>query len=414
MYALIAMFGALLSLVVLLRLKVRLGQSMVLSSIILALLLQAGPEQLWNTAVAEWRDKPIGQTTGYLFVSLAVLLCMVNVLGLAMRQTGVSGRLAVALQGLFRSRRAALMAIPMLMGLLPTPGGIMLSAPMVRDLGDSIGIDRTHCAAINFWFRHQWETIWPLFPSIPLIQSMLGITAFQLMSHNVMILLAGTLGGGVFLLFLGIPPRDPNHAHRAQWWLNVRDFLGAFWPIALVAVLYAAINLPPAAGIILAAGLFGFFHRLPAQQWKAVLRQGLEPDFVLLVFGALLFKLILEAGGAIPSAVAFLQEIHTPPLVLIFLLPFLVAFLTGVTMPTVAITFPFLMPMIGGEGRIRMGLETLAFSGLICGLMLTPVHLCLAMSASYFQAPLGKLIVKLLGPAALVAAAGLISAWMFP
>ncbi|NLH17677.1 MAG: DUF401 family protein [Phycisphaerae bacterium] len=414
MYALIAMFGALTALVILLRLKMRLGRSMVVSAGVLAALLLVGPGLLWKTAVAEWHDKPIGQTTGYLFISLAVLLCMVNVLGLAMRETGVSGRLAVALQGLFRSRRAALTAIPMLMGLLPTPGGIMLSAPMVRDLGDSIGVDRTQCAAINFWFRHQWETIWPLFPSIPLIQSMLGISAFQLMSHNGIILLAGTLGGILFLLLVGIPPRDPNHSHRTQWWLNVRDFLSAFWPIALVAVLYAAINLPPAGGIILATGFFGLFHRLPLSRWNAILRQGLEPDFVLLVLGALLFKLILEAGGAIPSAVGFLQEIHTPPVVLIFLLPLLVAFLTGVTMPTVAITFPFLMPMISGDGRIRMGLETLAFSGLICGLMLTPVHLCLAMSASYFQAPLGKLIVKLLGPVVLVAVAGLVSAWMFP
>lgn len=414
MYALIAMFGALLALVILLRLGVRLGQSMLLASVMLAVLLWVGPNLFCRTWLDEWHSKPVSQTTGYLFVSLAVLLCMVNVLGLAMRETGVSGQLADAVHGLFRSRRAALSVIPMLMGLLPTPGGIMLSAPMVRDLGDRIGVDRTHCAAINYWFRHQWETVWPLFPAVPLLQGILGISALQLISHNLAITLAGTLGGIVFLLIRGIPPRNPEHNNRAGVRKNLLDFLQAFWPIAVVAILYAAMNLPPAAGIILATGLFGLFHRLPAQRWKAILREGLELDFVLLVLGALLFKLILEAGGAIPSAVGFLRQIHTPPMLLIFALPLLVAFLTGVTMPTVAITFPFLMPMINNDGQIHMGLETLAFSGLICGLMLTPVHLCLAMSASYFQAPLGKLIVKLLGPAALVAAAGLVSAWMFP
>ncbi len=413
MYALIAMFVALLVLVVLLRLKVRLGQSMMLAAVALAILLKVGPTLFCQTWLDEWHSKPLSQTTGYLFVSLAVLLCMVNVLGLAMRETGVSGQLADAMHGLFKSRRAALSIIPMMMGLLPTPGGIMLSAPMVRDLGDRVGVDRTQCAAINYWFRHQWETIWPLFPSVPLLQSMLGIPALVLISHNLPIMLAGTLGGIVFLLTRGIPPRNPEHDNRDGVRKNLQDFLHAFWPIALVAILYAAINLPPAAGIVLATALFGFFHRLPSARWKAILREGLEPDFVLLVLGSLLFKLILEAGGAIPSAVGFLQDHHTPPILLVFLLPFLVGFMTGVTMPSVAITFPFLMPMITRDGQIRMGLETLAFSGLICGLMLTPVHLCMAMSASYFQAPLGKLILRLLGPAAFVAAAGLASAWIF-
>ncbi len=84
----------------------------------------------------------------------------------------------------------------------------------------------------------------------------------------------------------------------------------------------------------------------------------------------------------------------------------LVAFLTGVTMPTVAITFPFLIPFIGTGDQAKMGLEVLAFSGLICGLLTTPVHLCLALSAGYFDVPLGKIILKVLGPIVFVAIAG--------
>jgi hypothetical protein len=410
MYALIAMFAALLVLVVLLRLKVRLGQSMMLAAVALAILLKVGPILFCQTWLDEWHSKPISQTTGYLFVSLAVLLCMVNVLGLAMRETGVSGQLASAMQGLFKSRRVALSIIPMLMGLLPTPGGIMLSAPMVRDLGDRVGVDRTHCAAINYWFRHQWETVWPLFPSVPLLQSMLGIPALVLISHNLAITLAGTLGGIVFLLPRGIPPRNPEHDNRAGVRKPARFS-------RLLADRHGGDSVrndqsPSGGGDRPGHGIVRAFHRSigsmeshPAGRIRA--------RFVLLVLGALLFKLILEAGGAIPSAVGFLQDHHAPPILLIFLLPFLVGFMTGVTMPTVAITFPFLMPMITRDGQIRMGLETLAFSGLICGLMLTPVHLCLAMSASYFQAPLGKLIGRLLGPVALVAVAGLASAWIF-
>jgi integral membrane protein (TIGR00529 family) len=410
MYALIAMALALTLLVVLLRFKVRLGRSMLLSSIALAILLRVTPAEFWNTVVDEWNNKPLNQTTGYLFLTLTVLVISVNVLGLAMKETGVSQRLVPALHGLFRSRRFALAAIPMMMGMLPTPGGIMLSAPMVRDLGDRIGVGRTRLAAINFFFRHQWESVWPLFPAVPLIQSMFGISAFTLISHNIAITLLGTLGGVIFLLLSGIPPRDRKNQSHDRFSNNILNFIHAFWPIVLVATLYAGFNLSPAITILLAIVIFLIFHKVPLKRWVVLFKSGAEPDFALLILGALLFKLNLEAGQAIPAVVEFFSEMNVPPHFLIFFLPFIVGFLTGVTMPTVAITFPFLMPFIGTGRETKVELETLAFSGLLCGLFLTPVHLCLTLSASYFESPLMKIVVKLLGPVVFVAAAGVLMA----
>jgi hypothetical protein len=133
-------------------------------------------------------------------------------------------------------------------------------------------------------------------------------------------------------------------------------------------------------------------------------------DFVLLILGALLFKLNLQAGDSVGAVVRFFTEIHMPVWILLFVLPMIVAALTGLTMPTVAITFPLLLPFIGTGAHAQIGLQTLAFSGLLCGLYLTPVHLCLTLSASYFQAPLGKIIWLLLGPISFIAAAGILAA----
>ncbi|MBN2271338.1 MAG: DUF401 family protein [Sedimentisphaerales bacterium] len=413
MYALIAMAMALVLLVVLLRLKVRLGRAMVISAVALAILLGVSPGEFRQTVVEEWRDKPLSQTTGYLFVTLTALVILVNVLGVAMKETGVSQRLAPALQGLFKSRRFALAAIPMMMGMLPTPGGIMLSAPMVRDLGDHIGIDRSHSAAINFFFRHQWETVWPLFPAVPLIQSMFGISAFALISHNIAITLAGTLAGAAFLLLRGIPARDRQTKLKSRFSDDVRHFIGVFWPIALVAALYAGAEIPPAAGVLAAIVAFLAFHRVALNGWGRIFKSGIDWDFAFLVFGALLFKLNLQAGQAVDSVVSFLTEMNVPKHLLIFLLPMLVGFLTGLTMPSVAITFPFLMPFIGTGAEAKVGLETLAFSGLVCGLLTTPVHLCMALSASYFETSLMKIVVRVIVPVLFIAGAGALMAVFF-
>jgi integral membrane protein (TIGR00529 family) len=410
MYALIAMTLALVLLVVLLRLKVRLGRAMVVSSLALAVLLKLTPSRFLQALVQEWNYKPFSQTTGYLFVTLTALVILVNVLAAAMKQTGVSARLAPALQGIFRSRRLALSTIPLIMGMLPTPGGIMLSAPMVRDLADHIGVERRRSAAINFLFRHQWESIWPLFPAVPLIQGILGISAFTLIRHNCVIVLSGLLGGVVFLLLSGIPPRNYQSRSHNRFTKNLTDFIHAFWPILLVAGLYAGLNLTPAIGILVAIFAFLAFHKVPVKRWLMIFKSGVKLDFALLIFGALLFKLNLEAGRAIPAVVDFLTESNVPVLFLVFFLPFIVAFMTGVTMPTVAITFPFLVPFIGTGQQARVELQTLAFAGIVCALLITPVHLCLALSASYFKASLAKIILKVLGPALFVAAAGVLMA----
>jgi hypothetical protein len=112
----------------------------------------------------------------------------------------------------------------------------------------------------------------------------------------------------------------------------------------------------------------------------------------------------LEAGGAIGDVVGFFQDVHLPPVLIIFLLPFVVGFLSGVTMPTVAMTFPFLAAFIGTGEDAKMPLATLGFAGLMCGLFLTPVHLCLPLSAAYFQTSLSKIIARLILPAVVTAA----------
>ena len=408
MYALTMIFVALAVLVVLLRLGLRIGKAMMVSAVALAVLLGVTPGAMGGRLAAEWRELPLTETTPYLFVSLTALLLLVNVVGEAMGQIGLSARLVPAMHGLFRSRRAALAAIPLLMGMLPTPGGIMLSAPMVREAGDRIGVERSRLAAINFFFRHQWEPVWPLFPALPLIVAILGVPAGRVIGYHLALSLAGILGGIVALLLVGIPPRRAEHmpapGHLGS---HAKDFLHALWPILFTGVLFVIWRVPPALGVLLA--IFGLLllHRVEVRRWGGIFKAAREPDMVLLLFGALWFKLILEASGAVGDVVGFFNQVHMPPLLVLFVLPFLVSFSTGVTAPTVAITYPFLLPFIRTPDGMSLSAETLAFAGVVFGLAVSPIHLCLALSASYFKTPLIQIVLKVLPPALCVAGAGL-------
>ena len=407
MYALAAIAISLAVLVVLLRLKVALGVSMVAAACALAVLLGVWPGEMWSALAQEWHSEPLRRTTGYLFVSLTALVLLVNVLGAAMVQTGISARLAPAMQGLFRSRRFALALIPLMMGLLPTPGGIMLSAPMVRDAGDAIGVSRGRAAAINFVFRHQWEPVWPLFPVLPLVQSLVGVSALAVCAHHAVLTAAGIGSAVVCLLAFGIPPRSAGgQVAKGVLGGHAKDFLHAFWPIVFTGLLYVGFDIPPAVGVF--GGIVGvlLLHKVSLAGWGRVFRAGCDGDLVLLIVGALLFKVNLEAGGAVGSVVGFFESVHLPGYVVLFLLPALVGFSTGVMVATVAITYPFLLSYMGTGAEAQMGLEAWAFSGALFGLWLTPVHLCVSLSASYFETSLWRVILRILPVAAAVAAAG--------
>ncbi len=407
MYALGMIFASLAVLVVLLRRAVRIGRAMMVSAFLLAVLLGVTPGRMGRDLAAEWREKPLTETTPYLFVSLTALLLLVNVVGEAMSQIGLSARLVPAMHGLFRSRRAALTAIPLLMGMLPTPGGIMLSAPMVREAGDKMGVERSRLAAINFFFRHQWEPIWPLFPALPLIVDMLGVPAGRVIGYHAALSIAGIVGGVLALLLVGIPPRRAEYVEeKGSLRSHAKDLLHALWPILFTGVLYVKWHVPPALGVLVAIIGLLLLHRVAVRRWGGIFKAAREPDMVLLLFGALWFKLNLEASGAVGDVVTFFNQMHMPPLLVLFALPFLVSFSTGVTTPTVAITYPFLMPFIRTPDGQRLGLETLAFAGVVFGLAVSPIHLCLALSASYFDTPLLRIVMKVLPPALCVAGAG--------
>jgi len=68
------------------------------------------------------------------------------------------------------------------------------------------------------------------------------------------------------------------------------------------------------------------------------------------------------------------------------------------------------MPFIRAQNGTSLGIETLAFAGIMFGLAISPIHLCLALSASYFDTPLLRIVMKVLPAAVCVAGAGFVMA----
>ncbi|NLI91931.1 MAG: DUF401 family protein [Peptococcaceae bacterium] len=60
--------------------------------------------------------------------------------------------------------------MPAFLGFLPSLGGAIFSAPLVRESGQRYGLSAEKLTVINYWFRHIWEFSNPIVPAVLLAQ----------------------------------------------------------------------------------------------------------------------------------------------------------------------------------------------------------------------------------------------------
>lgn len=113
-------------------------------------------------------------------LQLMGVITLIEMLTLFLQLTGSLQRILNALRKVFADSRVQIALVPTILGLFPVPGGAMLSAPMVGVYGDEIGIKANRKSAINLFFRHIWDQVFPFKPHLILGAAVLNIPLFTL------------------------------------------------------------------------------------------------------------------------------------------------------------------------------------------------------------------------------------------
>jgi len=338
---------------------------------------------------------------------LVPMVYLINLLGMLMRRTGRDEELVAGLEGLLAHRGLMAAASASAMGLLPMPGGALLSADMVAmTLPEEKPAFK---AALNLWFRHIWEMISPLYPGIIISSQLFGLPMGDLAAWNFSVFSAYILAG--LLLLLGpVPPAasrpgtDRRHAPRR--------LLAALAPVLLAMALTLAGRLDlPAGWARLTGPLPGVGAGVLAAVlmwrpgWRRLGRAMLEAvdagaQGILLL--ALMMATAVETSGAVEGLRSELALYHLPVPLTVALLPFLTGFLTGLTVGFVGMTMP-LVAGLAGAWNTGM-LFTLAYIAGFLGVLYSPVHLCVVLSARKFGAGYGGIYRRLIPPGLVVAA----------
>jgi integral membrane protein (TIGR00529 family) len=277
-----------------------------------------------------------------------VLTSLIFAMALGFLLKDQKARIASGLSAL--GARAAAFAIPAAIGLLPMPGGAYISAVVVDPLYDKMGLKSHQKTFLNYWMRHIWIPVWPLFQGVLITAAVLGVSVWQVVEWAWPGALFAAVAGVAVAASLVKPvpvagdPRD----------------LTALWPLAAVAVLSLLVPLPLAAATVYLA--YVVINKVDRNQLTASLKYALNPRIltIIIVFSLVFAQYIKESGLGAQLA----QVLGPYSGLAVFLIPFAVGLATGVEFTFASLAFP---PISSPYPRTCLGLR-----GGFLGVMLSP------------------------------------------
>jgi uncharacterized protein len=366
-------------LVVLLLRRYNLGAVMFGSAVLIGLLFQLNPADLGWVAirtVTTWSNLE-------LILALAFIMLLEDIL----RREGILRRMVAALRGLVRDPRVVMATLPALVGLLPSAGGARFSAPMVEEVGKDSDASPERKAFINFWYRHIWEMVLPLYPTL-----LLTVQFFQVPMASMIVLLSPI---PVLAIIVGWPTafrgltawgRPATDAATGQ---HLRDLAAGLAPVAtvLLLVLLFQVSIAVAVGLVVLALIVAY--RYSPARIANVARESLSWNILASITAIFFFKEMLVESRAVSALAPLMTAAGLPVLAMCIALPFLVGLLTGANQAFIGTTGPILIGLLG-PGVVTPPLAAIVLMSGYAGVMTSPAHLCMALTVAYFKADLGK------------------------
>ena len=379
------------------RLRIRLSLSLFIGSLILGLWMGLGP--------GDWIKSALISITSLQSIGLVLIVGLIMVVSRIMKESGHLDRLVESFTRLSRDARTVGAVMAALIGLLPMPGGVLFSSPMVETSLKNHSISSEQKAILNYWFRHIWEYWWPLYPGVVLAITLLEVKTWQFMAIMFPMTLPSILAGVIFIL-KPIGKIEGNQVRNLTW-PGIKEFLWEAMPILiviLVIILEACltgvmgllgfhIEIPGAIsilpGLVVSIIWVCFVNHIFLKQFRSAFTDRNILPILLLILAIMLFKGIMIESQAVIQIRNELVAYRIPVVLVVLIVPFLSGLITGIGIGFVGTSFPLIIPLFQTNHFFEyMSFVLLAFTFGHMGVMLSPVHFCLLVTKDYFNASL--------------------------
>jgi integral membrane protein (TIGR00529 family) len=367
----------------LLRKKLNIEYVMLIASFALFLLYLMPIESVLKTC----KDAALNSAT----IKLILALSFIRIFEMILREHAVLANMMKSVKAIFKNRKIVAGSMPLLIGLLPSVGGAYFSAPMVDEATQGTKMSLEEKGFVNYWLRHPWEYILPLYPGILLASAISKIDLHDLITVNLSYAAVTLITGFTFGMkgVKGVTQMDDRLSKEGIW---------SFVPIASVLLLVVIFHVELHYALIATVVALYFIYRYKPKAILSSLRHGFSLDVILLILSIMLFKEAMEVSGAVRNVSLFFMKEGIPTFPILFLLPFVTGLLTGITIGFVGSTFPLILSI---TGNVSLAAISFAFASGFLGVLLSPVHVCLILTREYFKADLWGMY-KMMIPAGII------------
>lgn len=325
-------------------------------------------------------------------LALASLVGIISMIGGILEE---SGEMENLVRNMRIGKRPFLATSPALLGMLPMPGGALLSAPMVESSAKELDGDTK--AVLNVWFRHILYLIYPLGPALIASAKIAGLNVYNTIPYLAPFFLLSTLLGYFFLL------REATTDMSYSDSFSLRGLLAPLGVILLAPLvditLKSIFNFPVTEYPTLIAVSLSFTAALVLSQYglpelKEVTGKMKPWKYALIVLGMFTFLNVFQASGA-PEAIG---DLEFPISVLVVGVSFLLGLATGRIQAPASIVFPIFLARQGG-GTVPLIAFALVYFSTFVGYAISPIHPCVSVSIEYFNSSIGQYVKKIAAPA---------------
>ena len=399
MTEIIKLLAVIAVIIFLIRKKWNLGYIMLIASLLLGVAFSLSPIQIGNNFVLALIDPATLKLIG--------IIVLVYILSGVLRKVENLRDLVDSLQGLVKDYRLILAFIPAFLGLIPMPAGAIFSAPMVKAIGDRVGLTPEEDTFVNYWFRHIWEFAWPLFPGMIIFSGLLKVEIQEVILVQLPLTITAVIVG--FVWEYKNLKKDNGTISKKDIFLNLKKLFLGIWPILFIIILVLGIKIDIILSlvIVILSLLLINIKKLTPRTIKEIIKNDIDLGVVILIVGIMIFQRILQVSGGIEIVPEAFAKLGIHPFIVLFSIPFFVGMMTGMSAAALGIGLPVLLPIIV-QGEANLYYAILAFTGSFAGVMISPMHLCLVVTRNYFKADMGKIYKMLILPLTIIILSALV------
>jgi len=345
---------------------------------------------LLTLPVAAVADRILYTVTDPSIVLLALAVGLIPIIGGTMKESGQIDSLVTNI----RIPKKYLLALsPALMGLLPIPGGALLSAPILQKAGD--GVPGDLLAAINNWFRHTLIMVYPLSAALIVATQVADLDIYRAIVFLFpAFVLALAIGYFAYLRRIDGALIYPTRFSMKELLPPLTIILSA--PIIDFALkrILSIESLATLCGVSVALLLSIVLSPIRLNLPRIAVR--MKPwNFAFIIIGMFLYLHIFQKS----DIRLLIAALPLPPLVLAVVVGFALGLLTGRVQLPASIILPV---YLATSQTIAPLYFAVIYVAIFFGFVTSPVHPCLVVTGEYFGVPLKDVVRKLFGPSILI------------